>query len=102
VDADERALFEVHEASFADLWGFRPSTFETFKHELHAEGGWDPSLVLLADAHGGVVGHIVSFLDENEGNVAMLGVVDPWRGRGIAKALLRRAFAEIVTETKPR
>jgi GNAT superfamily N-acetyltransferase len=102
VDADERALFEVHDASFADLWGFRPSTFETFKHELHAEGGWDPSLVLLADAHGGVVGHIVSFLDENEGNVAMLGVVDPWRGRGIAKALLRRAFAEIVTETKPR
>jgi mycothiol synthase len=99
VDADERALFEVHEASFADLWGFRPSTFETYNEELHAED-WDPSLVFLAEADGGVVGHVVSFLDENEGNVAMLGVIEPWRGRGIAKALLRRAFAEISTRDR--
>lgn len=93
VDADERALFEVHEASFGDHWGFRPSTFEAFNEDLRA-GGLDPSLVFLAEANGRVVGHIVSFLDENEGFVAMLGVIQPWRGRGIAKALLRRAFAE--------
>jgi len=99
VDADERALFEVHEASFADHWGFRPSTFEAFNEELRADS-WDPSLVLLAEADGGVVGHIVSVLDENEGFVAMLGVIEPWRGRGIAKALLRRAFAEFSTRDR--
>ncbi len=99
VDADERALFEVFEASFAGNWGFVPRTLETFNEELHAEE-WDPSLVFLAEADGGVVGHIVSFLDENEGYVALLGVVEPWRGRGIAKTLLRRAFAEFSTRDR--
>jgi mycothiol synthase len=56
--------------------------------------------VFLAEADGGVVGHLVSVLDENEGFVAMLGVIKPWRGRGIAKALLHRAFAEISTRDR--
>jgi ribosomal protein S18 acetylase RimI-like enzyme len=99
VDADERALFEVFSASFADVWGFRPRTLETFNEELRADG-WDPSLVFLAEATVGVVGHVVSFLDENEGYVGLLGVIEPWRGRGIAKALLRRAFVEISTRDR--
>ena len=99
VDGDERPLYEVHEASFADHWGFRPSTFDAFDESLHADN-WDPSLVFLAEADGGVVGHLVSVLDENEGFVAMLGVIKPWRGRGIAKALLHRAFAEIATRDR--
>jgi ribosomal protein S18 acetylase RimI-like enzyme len=99
VDGDERALYEVHEASFADHWGFRPSTFDAFTESLHADN-WDPSLVFLAEADGGVVGHLVSVLDENEGFVAMLGVIKPWRGRGIATALLHRVFAEISTRDR--
>jgi len=99
VDGDERALYEVHEASFADHWGFRPSTFDAFDESLHADN-WDPSLVFLAEAGGGVVGHLVSVLDENEGFVAMLGVTKPWRGRGIATALLHRAFAAISTRDR--
>jgi len=99
VDGDERALYEVHEASFADHWGFRPSTFDAFNDSLHADN-WDPSLVFLAEAGGGVVGHLVSVLDEDAGFVAMLGVIKPWRGRGIATALLHRAFAEISTRDR--
>ncbi|HJX06539.1 MAG TPA: GNAT family N-acetyltransferase [Actinomycetota bacterium] len=99
VDGDERALYEVHEASFADHWGFRPSTFEAFVESVHADN-WDPSLVFLAEAGDGVVGHLVSVLDENEGFVGMLGVIQPWRGRGIATALLHRAFAEISTRDR--
>jgi mycothiol synthase len=99
VDDDERALFEVHEASFADHWGFLPSTLEAFNEELRADS-WDPSLVFLAEADGAVVGHVVSVLDENEGFVAMLGVIEPWRGRGIAKALLCRTFAELSTRDR--
>jgi mycothiol synthase len=99
VDADERALYEVHEASFADHWGFRPSTFEAFNESLRADN-WDPSLVFLAVADGRVVGHLVSVLDEGEGFIGMLGVVKPWRGRGIAKALLHRAFAEFSTRDR--
>ena len=99
-DADERALFDVNQASFADHWGFTPSTFEIFNEELHDED-WDPSLVFLADVGGEVVGHAVSFAFEEGAYVAMLGVTPPWRGRGIAKALLRRSLAELASRGKP-
>lgn len=93
VGRDERTLHEVHEASFADHWGFRPIPYATFQAEVYEAGDWDPSLAHLAEVDGEVVGHVVSFA--GEGNVGILGVVPRWRGRGIAKALLRRAFAEL-------
>lgn len=100
-DADERALFEVHEASFADHWGFSPTTFEIFTEELHGED-WDPSLVFLAASGGELVGHAASFAFEDEGYVGILGVPPAWRGRGIAKALLRRSFAELASRGKAK
>jgi mycothiol synthase len=93
-DADERALFDVHVASFADHWGFRPTSLQGFNEELHGDA-WDPTLAFLADANGETVGHVVSFLFEDSGYVGMLGVAPRWRGRGIATALLRRSFAEL-------
>lgn len=95
-DLDERVLFEVHEASFAEHWGFRPTSLERFNEELQG-ADWDPSLVFLADAGGATVGYVVAFLFEACGYVAILGVLKEWRGRGIAKALLRRSFAELAS-----
>jgi mycothiol synthase len=92
-EADERVLFEVDQASFAEHWGFRPMSFESFNEELHGED-WDPSLVFLAEAAGQTVGCVVPFLFEACGYVGSLGVLKEWRGRGIGKALLRRSFAE--------
>jgi ribosomal protein S18 acetylase RimI-like enzyme len=99
-DADERTLWEVHEASFAEHWGFLPTSLERFNEELHGDD-WDPSLVFLAEVDGDPVGHAVSFIFETCGYVASLGVVDEWRGRGIAKALLRRSFAELAKREMP-
>jgi len=93
-DADERVLFEVDQASFAEHWGFRPVTFQSFNEELHGEH-WDPSLVFLAEAGEETVGYVVPFLFETCGYVGSLGVLKEWRGRGIGKALLRRSFAEL-------
>jgi mycothiol synthase len=98
-EADEETLHRVHEESFSDHWGFRPTSLESFNEAMHAED-WDPSLVFLADAGDRTVGHAVSFLFEPFGFVAMLGVVHEWRGRGIAKALLRRSFAELASRGK--
>ena len=36
-DADERVLYEVDQASFAENWGFRPKSLESFNEELHGE-----------------------------------------------------------------
>jgi GNAT superfamily N-acetyltransferase len=93
-DADERVLFELDQASFAEHWGFRPTSFKSFNQELHGED-WDPSLVFLADAGEETVGYVVPFLFETCGYVGSLGVLEEWRGRGIGKALLRRSFAEL-------
>lgn len=90
---DERALHEVHEASFADHWGFRPIPYATFEAEMYEADDWDPSLAHLAEVDGEVVGHVVAFAED--AYVGVLGVVPRWRGRGIGKALLRRAFAEL-------
>ena len=93
-DADERILYEVNEASFADHWGFRPASFESFNEELHGED-WDPSLVFLADVDGETAGHVIAFRFQTGGHIGSLGVLKEWRGRGIATALLRRTFAEL-------
>jgi mycothiol synthase len=93
-DADERVLYEVDQASFAEHWGFRPTSLESFNEELHGED-WDPSPVFLAQASGTTVGYVVSFLFEMCGYVGDLGVLKEWRRRGIGTALLRRSFAEI-------
>jgi mycothiol synthase len=92
---DERALHRVHEASFADHWGYRPSPFETFQAEMYEAEDWDPSLAHVAEVDGAIVGHVVALSFEGEGHVALLGVVPGSRGRGIARALLRRAFTEL-------
>jgi mycothiol synthase len=99
-DADERSLFDLHEASFAEHWGFHPMSFESFNEELHGED-WDPSLVFLADHQRRAVGYVVPFLFAKAGYVAMLGVLKEWRGRGIGKALLQRSFAEIANRGLP-
>lgn len=93
-EGDERVLYEVDQASFAEHWGFRPTSLESFNEELHGED-WDPSLVFFAQASGTTVGYVVSFLFEMCGYVNDLGVLKEWRRRGIGTALLRRSFAEL-------
>ena len=91
--ADERVLYELHQAAFAEHWGFHPVSFERWNELLHGEG-WDPSLVFLADVDGASVGYLVGFLEETSGFVGMLGVLKEHRGRGIATALLRHSFLD--------
>jgi mycothiol synthase len=98
-DADERTLYELHQAAFAEHWGFHPVSFERWNELLHGEG-WDPSLVFFAEADGAAAGYLVGFLEETCGFVGMLGVLEPYRGRGIATALLDRSFAEFARRGK--
>ena len=92
---DEHALHEVYEASFADHWGYRSSPYPTFEAGMYGAEDWDPSLAFLAEFGGQVVGHVVALSFAGEANIESVGVVPARRGRGIAKALLHRAFAEL-------
>ncbi len=84
----------MDQASFAEHWSFRPTSFESFNEELHGED-WDPSLVFLAAVGEETVGHVVLFLFETCGYVGILGVLKERRRRGIGRSLLGRSFAEL-------
>ncbi|MGZ8597437.1 MAG: N-acetyltransferase family protein [Actinomycetota bacterium] len=92
---DEHALHQLYEATFADHWGFRPIPYPTFAAGMYGAEDWDPSLAHVAEIDGQLIGHVVALSFAGEANIESVGVLPPWRGRGIAKALLRRAFAEL-------
>jgi mycothiol synthase len=92
---DEHALHEVYEASFADHWGFRSIPYATFEQGMYGAEDWDPSLAHFAEVDEQVVGHVVALSFAGEANIESIGVIPAWRSRGIAKALLHRAFAAL-------
>ena len=57
--------------------------------ELIANGSVDPAAIFLAEAAGGAVGFVRCARHATRGEVAVLGVVPEWRGRGLGRALLR-------------
>gem|GEM_PF-881258 len=96
--ADEDVLWRTHRAAFADVPTHLPIGREDFLRDRAP--GDDPGLVLLAE-HGHPTPEVVAIavcragteFAAEEGLVRDLGVVPPWRRRGVAMALLRTAFA---------
>ena len=98
---DEHTLYQVHESSFADHWGFVPETYETFAGEWFEASDWAPELTYLAWRDDEAVGHAAALEFASRGYVASLGVVPGSRGRGIAQALLHRTFFDLTARGKP-
>jgi mycothiol synthase len=91
---EERALHAVFERSFAGAWGHVERTFEDWWRRMEEVGSSDPAMLFVADRGGELVGE-ASCIPERFGGgwVGTLGVLPEWRGQGIGKALLQRAFA---------
>ncbi len=95
----DRSVLDALNSSFADHWGSTPTDMEAFQHRLDGAGTrLDLSFLAL---HGEeVVGVCLNahfpedeeLLGRRDGWVESLGVVQQWRGRGIAKALLNTSF----------
>jgi mycothiol synthase len=98
---DERALYENNEASFADHWDHVPAPYASFVGEWYEADDWAPELTFLATAGEEVVGHTSALEFASGGHIASIGVLRAWRGRGIAQALLHRAFAELAARGQP-
>jgi mycothiol synthase len=98
---DERALYENHEATFADHWGFVPESYESFVGEWYGSSDWVPELAYLAWAGDEAVGHAAALEFSTRGYIGSLGVLRAWRGRGIAQALLHRAFSDLAARGHP-
>ena len=92
-----RTAHAVHQASFAAHYGFVPQEFEAWHEAFEASSthDWGQLQVLLVDgeAAGVLVGNDQFVEDEGCGYVRIVGVLDRYRGRGLARLLLERAFA---------
>jgi mycothiol synthase len=98
---DEVAVHGALREAFEDHWGPPFDTFERWRHgHITGEGSrFDPGLWFVAVADDEVVGVACCIATtpraDDTGEVTNLGVRRPWRRRGIALALLQRAFAEM-------
>lgn len=91
---DLRSAHAVAEEAFKDHWEHEAQTFEQFKTHMIDIPTFDPTLWFLAMDGERVVGTAQCELLPDQGWINNVGVLRPWRGRGVALALLRHAFVE--------
>lgn len=98
-EPDERtAVHEVLEAAFADHWENRARPFDEWSRRVFERGGFDPTLMWVAEVDGelaGVIDADDSHTAGEWGYIPTVGVRREHRRRGIAEALLLTAFAEL-------
>ena len=92
-ERDLRWIHAIFVEAFRDEWGYRQIPFEEWSGLEVETSDFDPNLWLLASEGDEAVGALSGVVWGDRGWVGELGVRRPWRGRGIASALLRRAFA---------
>jgi mycothiol synthase len=90
------AVHAVLEEAFADHWGHHREPFDQWAKQQTGSPSYDPTLWLLATEGGKPAGALTASVAGDRGWVDQLGVLAPWRGRGIGGALLRRSFATSV------
>lgn len=96
---DDAARWTAHEViieSFSGQFGFVPRPHDEWVELLSARSTFDWSQLTVLELDGKAVA-VRSCNDEfvasdNCGSVGMLGVLEPYRGRGLAKFLLHDAF----------
>lgn len=89
---DEAATHDAVEEAFADLWGRPPATLEFFLNKTRRPY-FDPAMWLLAEDGERIVGTVLADVIDDKGWIETVGVRRAYRGRGLALAMLQRAFA---------
>lgn len=92
---DERNIHEVLDAAFADHFGYVSIPFDRWLAEFRGSTLYDPTMILVAEEAGHIVGVSTQFENEGIGWVGELGVRPGHQGRGIGRALLRHALADL-------
>lgn len=87
---DGVAVYDTIEEAFADHWGQETTPFDQHMDEMRR---LEPLLVALAIEAEQIVGACLGRIVEGTGWIDIVAVRQPWRGRGIGRALLTRSFA---------
>jgi mycothiol synthase len=94
LERDGAVVHAALEEAFAEHFRFTPSPYEHWLAELRGNPAFDAALWHIAWDGEQVAGAVGAYDYGTLGEIDMLGLRKPWRGRGLAKALLRRSFAD--------
>lgn len=110
VGQDKRAVLQAVRDAFRDHWGYVELPFEDeysfWQHHVFSDDDFDPTLWFLAMDGDRIAG--ISLCrqkaddDPEMGWVNTLGVLRPWRRKGLGLALLRHTFDEFYRRGKRR
>jgi mycothiol synthase len=89
---DVEAVHAVLSDALEAHWGYRREPFDRWADEQMRSPDHDLTLWLLATARGKPVGALTGSIGDS-GWIDYLGVLAPYRGLGIGRALLRASFA---------
>jgi mycothiol synthase len=95
---DDLGVFDAFRQCFADHWGNAdPDPAEWWRENRDdPASGFDPTLWFIAEANhemcGFAIGREIEEEEHKVGWVSLVGVLPPWRGRGIGEALLRHSL----------
>lgn len=97
--AEWRQIWEAAREAFRDHWGMSEWSEENFASESKYPT-FNPDLWQIAWAGDEVAGGVLNFIDQKEneaferlrGYTETIFVRRPWRGQGVAKALIARSF----------
>lgn len=89
---DAEPLYLGLEEAFADHWASEPFPRDVFMQWMEQT---DPTLTAVALEGTEIAGALIARTVEGSGWVDVVAVRRSWRGRGLAKALLLRSFAEL-------
>jgi len=101
-EQENRAIFQARDEAFKDHWGYTQQPFEEslqqWQHFIENDANFDPSWWFLAMDGDQIAGFSLCWPktdhDPDMGWVGMLGVLRPWRRKGLALALLQHSFGE--------
>ena len=89
---DDEAAFDAHEEAFADMWQRPRGRIEKFV-ALQRRPYFDPDLWFLAMDGDQIAGTLFASDIDGKGFIENVGVLRPWRRRGLALAMLLHSFA---------
>lgn len=90
---DDRSVFEMTDTAFRDHWGHLPHEFDEWRHWTVERPDFDPSLWFIAYEGDQIAGGSLC-VDGALGWVDTLGILRPWRRKGLGLALLLHSFGE--------
>lgn len=100
-ERDARAVFEMIDAAFNDHWGHVPGNFDEWRHRKIERASFDPLLWFIAYEGDQVAGGSLCS-DGVPAWVDTLGVLRPWRRKGLGLALLLHSFGEFYRRGRRR